>query len=244
MTGKSSMTIKVKWKEDKLYAVVHIHCPENGKKELSFIINNDFTIEDITADVPLVFAKTGEESPSFRSLSQRIKISADELVRDVFVTYSGTVQFDYGQEKNWHNFIGEDFVSLSFYSVWYPQDLSAEIALDQVIVEEGQKWFVVKGAYQEGDDTWTYGNQGFDPYNIVAYRKEKLQTISNPYMNIYFMDDSIKQQADKAQKLYREVIDYYNGNLFEKRNIPTLDISCASPYIKTGGGYRRRDFMW
>ena len=44
--------------------------------------------------------------------------------------------------------------------------------------------------------------------------------------------------------IYKDIIDYFNGNLFNRIEIPILDIACASPAITVGGGYRRKDFMW
>ena len=63
-------------------------------------------------------------------------------------------------------------------------------------------------------------------------------------MNIYFLDDSIALQAEKANEIYNDIINFYNGDLFQKVNISTLDIACACPFITVGGGYRRKDFMW
>ena len=76
---------------------------------------------------------------------------------------------------------------------------------------------MVKAACNRENGTWEYGSNGVDPYNIVAYRKEKLQVISNRYMNIYTVDSSIAAIAQTAQRAYQQVMEYYNGNLFRKK---------------------------
>lgn len=78
----------------------------------------------------------------------------------------------------------------------------------------------------------------------MVYRKDALKITTNPYMNIYYIDDSINEHAIKSEMVYRDIIEFYNGDLFRFLDIPVLDIACTSPAITIGGGYRRKDFMW
>jgi len=214
-------------------------------KEFSFILNDDLLISEIkcnekTAD----YEASSPIRPEFRPLSKKISIRNEENIQCIEIKYSGTISFSLENRSCWHNIITSDIKSLSWYSCWYPQELSIEIKHDKVIILNGQDYFLVKGRYDERGKAWEYGDRGYDPYNIVLYRKKALQTVSKPFMNIYFIDDSIEKQADKSVALYHEIIDFYNGNLFPQKDIPVLDVACASPAITVGGGYRRKDLMW
>ena len=241
--SQNAMTITVKFQNNEFFASASINCPNNTERELSFVLNNDLTITSIFGE-NIRYQKVGVISPPFRSLSQVIKVTGNEPIQNITIAYCGSVQFDMEKRKNWYNIVTDDFVSLSFYSAWYPQEMSIDISIDKVIIEDGQRWFVVKGIYNNKNSTWEYGNQGFDPYNIVAYNRAIMKKISSEYMNIYFLDDSIALQAEKANEIYNDIINFYNGDLFQKVNISTLDIACACPFITVGGGYRRKDFMW
>jgi len=218
---------------------------EISANSFSFILNNSLTISGIYCngkranyEIEVIF------KPDFRPFSKKILIKNDDYIHNIAITYSGTVAFSFEERSCWHNIVTRDLKSLSFYSTWYPQDTSIAINRDKVVIVNGQDYFVVKGDYNEANNTWEYGGKGYDPFNIVVYRKDKLQIISNPFVNIYFIDDNIKAQAEESVSIYREIIDFYNGNLFKQMEIPVLDIACASPVITIGGGYRRKDFMW
>ena len=215
------------------------------EKSFSFLLNNELHISEIVCNGKNVdFKKVSEEKPEFRSLSQKIFFHSEENITDILIKYFGSVAFSFEKRTCWHNIITKDIKSLSWYSVWYPQETSITINHDNVIIEDGKDYFLVKGVYDESQNIWKYGDRGYDPYNIMAYRKEALKTISSPNMNIYFVDDSIKAHAEKLEYVYRDILDFYNGDLFYQKVIPTLDVACASPAITVGGGYRRKDFMW
>jgi len=247
-TMDTYMTIELTFTNNAFNAKATI-TPDTSIKEksFSFILNNNLHISEITCNGKKVdFKKVAEETPEFRSTCQCIKIDSKENINNIEINYSGTIAFTFsnGTGSCWHNIITKDIKSLSWYSVWFPQKTSIAINHDKVIITDGNELFVVKGIFNESQNTWEYGGKGYDPFNIVAYRKEALQTISNEYMNIYFIDDKIAEQAETSSAIYKEVIDFFNGDLFRKIDIPVLDIACASPAILIGGGYRRRDFMW
>ena len=176
--SQNAMTITVKFQNNEFFASASINCPNNTERELSFVLNNDLTITSIFGE-NIRYQKVGVISPPFRSLSQVIKVTGNEPIQNITIAYCGSVQFDMEKRKNWYNIVTDDFVSLSFYSAWYPQEMSIDISIDKVIIEDGQRWFVVKGIYNNKNSTWEYGNQGFDPYNIVAYNRDFLKKISN-----------------------------------------------------------------
>lgn len=240
---QNSMTVTVKFSGDMFYASAQISCPDNDETEISFVINSELTITSITGD-DISYQMEGTQELPFRPLCRMIKITGSRPVKHFTLTYCGSVRFDLEKRANWYNIVTDDFVSLSFYSAWFPQELSVEIPEDKVIIEDGSRWFVVKGDYDPDTLTWEYGGKGFDPYNIVAYDRTTMKVISTPYMNIYFADDNIAPQIEKAAAIYNDIIKFYNGDLFAKTDLSPLDVACASPYITIGGGYRRKDFMW
>ncbi len=245
MNTNGAMTVTLELFDDSFEAEAHIEFDNGNTKELSFILNNDLNISSITSpDNDISFSESEVFEPMFRPLSRKITVTGSAPMSEVYIKYSGSIHFDEANKKNWHNEITKDFVSLSWYSVWFPEDLSVDISADKVIVKNGHKWFIVKAEYDEKNDVWIYGNKGFDGYNIAAYAKDKLQTVSSSHMDIYFIDESVKDSAQKCVDTYNEIIQYYNELLFDKKEISKLDVVCAYPYIKTGGAYRRKDLMW
>jgi hypothetical protein len=219
---------------------------EINTNEFSFILNDELIISGIICNGIAANYQTTPTQPEYRALSKKILIKSDDYIRSIIIMYSGTL-YSGTLEKNricWCNIITPEMRSLSYYSAWCPQETSIPIVNDKVVMLNGEEYFVVKGSYNSSHKAWEYGGKGYDPFNIVAYRKDKMQVISNDFINIYFIDDKIKTQAEKAVAIYGEIIDFYNGNLFKRIEIPVLDFVCASPVISTGGGYFRKDFIW
>lgn len=221
-------------------AIARIHLgSNNSQKSFTFLLNNDLVISEVLCNGKIAsFEKCGEETLTFLPLSQKIAIHSDEAISEIILKYSGNTP------SGWNNTITKDIVSLSWYSVWYPQKTSIEIERDKVNVLQGGEYFLVKGIFHEQQNTWEYGGKGFDPYNIMLFRKEKLKVVSNQYMNIYFVDETIRKQAENSQQIYRDFIAFYNDNLFSKREIPVMDIACTSPAFEHEGGYLRKDLIW
>jgi hypothetical protein len=233
------MKIDLKFSENGFSAEANIYSfkTENDIKEFSFILNNSLKIDDILCnDKKAEWKNVGEEKPTFRSDSQKIVVSSDENIKNLIIKYSGSV-------STWHNVITDDIKALSWYSVWYPQETSVELLKDEVDIHGLSDYFVVKGIYDEKTKIWKYGGRGFDEYNVIAYKKSVLKTVSNPYLNIYYVDESIGKNAEKAEFIYRDVLDYFNGELFEKLELPTLDMACLFPAVTYGGAYKRKDLI-
>lgn len=241
----NAMTISLSLLNNRFEAIAHIKCPCNQKKKLSFCINNDFHISKIEGNVPLTFCKTDETPLPFRSLSQRIEITGQKPIKEVHIHYTGNVQIDEKNKKNFNNIITPDVVSMNWYSVWYPQELSVRLLKNSVVMQNGRPWFVLKADYDAEKDTWTYGKGRFDPYNIAAYKKDLLRTVSQDNIKIYTVDQPSALLAEKAMAIYKEIVQYYNGNLFRKKKIPLVDVPCFFPAITTPEtAYQRRGLMW
>lgn len=241
----NSMQISLELYKDSFKATAHIKCPFNMKKQITFCLNNDLKISSISADTPVSFKKIEETPLNYRSLCQHIEISGKNSIKKLNISYSGAVQFDSENKKNFNNIITENIVSLNFYSVWYPQEFPFSILSNKVIISNGAPWFVLKAKYDDKHDIWKYSNPLYDPFNIVAYRRSKLHIISNQYMNIYTVEDSKTDMLKSFSNIYKDIIAYYNGNLFRKRNIKFLDVPLIAPAINIPEtAYVRRGLMW
>lgn len=231
------MRIDLRFTDTELHVVAIISLKHIKTKEFNFILNNNLKIEEIKCNAKIVKCeKTGEVSPTFRSLSQCISISSEYDIEEIIIKYSGSV-------FTWHNNITREIKALSWYSVWYPQKMSHCVCSDAVYIHGCEDYYVVKASYDKEDKVWKYGSYGYDPYNIIAYKKDALRVISNQYINIYYVNDEIGSAAQSLEKIYLDILRYYNGNLFEKAIIEKLDIACLSPAITYGGAYKRKDLI-
>lgn len=231
------MKIDLRFTDTELQAVATISLKGMNTNKFDFILNNNLSIEEIKCNGNRgKYKKTGEITPTFRSLSQCICITSEYNIDEIIIKYSGSV-------FTWHNNITEEIKALSWYSVWYPQELSHNVSSDQVEIYECENYYVVKALYDENNKVWKYGNCGYDPYNIIAYKKDALKIISNQYINIYYVDNKMGNTAHSVEKIYLDILKYYTDNLFDKRNIDQMDIACLSPAITYGGAYKRKDLI-
>jgi hypothetical protein len=234
----NQLSLNIHFIGKELFVIANIGV-KNPITQLNFILNNNFIIDTIKAEnnQNVKWEKIGEVKPEFRSICQKIAITNEILTQNIIITYHGIIK------DSWYNVITENIKAVSFYSTWYPQDLSIKEYLDKVTINNSEEYFIVKGIYDNNTKTWTYGGQGYDPFNLIIYNKKVLKKSSNKYLNIYYIEQKIEEQVNKANTEYEKIIKFYNGNLFEKREISKLDIACVSPAITTGGGYRRKDLM-
>ena len=233
----SSLSIRLKFTGQEFEVCAKIVF-DKPRREIDFILNQNLMLTKFASeDNNLSLELLQTVQPEFRSTSNQWKICCEEEISVVYLEYSGTVEF-------WYNVLAKDVKALSWYSVWFPQELPFELAGDEVIIEDGADLFVVKGEFDGGTGTWRYGGNGFDPFNIVAYQKSTLTIVANENLNIYTVDAEIANQAEKIDKVYQDILNYFNGELFVKKAINTLDIATVYPAIKQGGGYQRTGLLF
>ncbi len=242
----TSLTVRLSLLDDSFQVEACFEFVERPVNEMSFLLNDELHILSVTDenDIPVSYSKTDTVTPTFRPPCGKIAVKGDNPFSALHVKYSGTVRFDEEKRRNWHNAVTPDFVSLNWYSAWFPEDVSVPLSHDRVIVENGSKWVVVKGEYDEKNDVWLYGDHGFDAFNIVAYSREKLHVVDSSDIKIYFLDESLLSSAEQCVYTYREIVQFYKGELFGQRDLPKLDVVCAFPIIQSGGAYLRKGLMW
>jgi hypothetical protein len=237
MSENNLLSVTAKFLENELYATAKIIL-NKPTMDITFVLNNSLIVEKIEAQkCSVVWNKAGEEKLEFRSLSQRINISCEYPVTEFSISYHGSID-------GYYNIITEDIKALSWYSVWFPQEIPFENFDDEAIIENGEDLFVVKGWFDPGKKVWHYGGKGYDPFNIIVYKKDSLKIASNECINIYYVDPCIEKYANKAEQEYKNILSFYNGKLFEKHILSVLDIACVSPALTSGGGYRRKDLAF
>jgi hypothetical protein len=237
ISGNNSLSVRLNFfgKNIDVSAEIVFSEPLN---EVTFILNNSLNINNIeNKDYIVKWEKITEFEPEFRANSQKIKVKSEHKINQLFLSYHGTV-------NGWYNILTDEIKALSFYSVWYPQEFPFEITQDETIIENSENLYIVKGVFDSENKTWRYGGKGFDPFNIIAYEKSVLKNISNDYLSIYCVDEDIVKYAKKAEEVYKDIINFYNGILFTRKELPKLDIACVSPALKTSGGYQRKGLMF
>jgi hypothetical protein len=50
--------------------------------------------------------------------------------------------------------------------------------------------------------------------------------------------------TNKTERVYKDILRFYNGKLFEQHELSILDIACVSPALTVGGAYRRKDLIF
>ncbi|MEZ3421252.1 MAG: hypothetical protein K1V95_04955 [Eubacterium sp.] len=241
----NSMKIDLKLYDNSFTTEAHIKCPFNNRKQISFYLNKDLKILSIKSNTAVSFKITEETTLAFRSPAQKVEITGKKPIRGLQISYAGAVQFNAEKKKNFNNIITKDIVSLSWYSVWFPQEPPFRINRNSVIIHNASEWYVLKAKYDAKNKSWKYSNPFYDPYNIVAYRKSKLSIISNRYMNIYTIERNKKEIFQNFSKTYENIMNYYNGNLFKRKHIRFLDVPLIAPaIIVPETAYVRRGLLW
>lgn len=234
----ASLIIKLKFR-DKSFEVIADLKFDRLRKGISFIWNKDCRIQNLSHQtVNLKWRYAGELEPPFRKVSNIIEVTSEVEFSELCLEYKGSVN------DAWYNVISRDVKALSWYSVWFPQNLPFRLIYDEVNIENGESLVVVKGDYDANQKKWKYGGKGFDPFNIIAYKKTSLFCISNEGINIYALDQQIALQADRVGKVYQDILHFFNGNLFPQKVVQPLDIASTYPAIKFGGGYQREGLLF
>lgn len=228
-----NMEIDLSFFQNFLFSTAKIDLGEYQSKEFLFTLSNSFNIKQVDCNNQITTWTKIEESEKhawFGTQSQKIRVLFKNEISTVKIVYSGPV-------LAWLNIITDDVRALSSYSFWYPQFETNGILYDKVNVLGCENYFVVHATYE--DDKWIYGGNGYDPYNIIAFKKSALKVISDSYQNIYFIDNKIQKYAELCSQSLIDVLEFYNENLFAKKDISLIDRACISPTIYQSA-YKRK----
>ncbi|ONI45859.1 hypothetical protein AN641_03165 [Candidatus Epulonipiscioides gigas] len=236
------MKIDLRFTENNFYCKVLIDLGEVKTNKFEFLLNDNLEIHKTKCNnIDVNFKVVEKINPLFRSTCKKMVIESENDINKIELEYSGTVAI-FGDDEGVG--ITEQIKVLSFYTSWYPQELShQDILNEEIIIHDCENFFVVKGVYDKENKVWKYGNQGFDPYNIIAYRKDVLKIVSNEYFNVFYIDESIAQSANELKEAYTHILNFYQKELFPEININVMDIACLSPALNDYGAYKRKDLL-
>ena len=232
-TGR--MTIGVELFADHFFVEARIERAEPG--EISFLLNADLALEGAASGGAAV--ELADEGPVRREFQPPLRAwRAPGERTELTLRYSGGAAVDV-EKHGWNNGICAEMACLNFYSAYVPQELPFALAQDRLVLRRGAPWLLVKGRYDAARDEWTYGGEGFDPFNLIAYRRETMQILPGENMTVYLPSGEGREAARQMQDLYDEILRYENGRLFPHRDLPHTDAACAKPGWMPGGYLRR-----
>ena len=210
--------------------------------EISFLLNADLAIEGASSGGAAV--DLADEGPARREFQPPLRaFRAPGQRTELTLRYGGRIAFDREKGLNWNNGISREMACLNFYSAYVPQELPFLLTQDRLVLRRGAPWFLVKGRYDAARDEWTYGGEGFDPFNLIAYRRETLQILPGENMTVYLPGGEGREAAAQMQALYDEILRYENGRLFPHKALPHTDAACA-PSGWMPGAYLRRGLIF
>ena len=244
---ETSMSLRLTFAEKRLNSIAIINIGAAKANTFSFVLNCGFSIHEITCNGrPALWKIDGEHQiTTYISMAQKVTITCSDIIDKIVVKYSGSfplatfedIKANRLRDASTHNIISNDLIALSYYSVWYPMVRSIDILDHEVIVNGCADYYIVNGVYNDTEKTWHYKGQDLPLYNIIAYKRDILKTVKNPYINIYFLNEQDTKNVEKSACYYKDVLDYYNGGLYPKIKIPKCDMACLMPVLTEGGAY-------
>jgi len=243
----TSMSIDLSFREDVLHAVAKVDMSKAPVDSFSFLLNIGLHIHKIICNGKAAkWEIIGErQRASFISFASEVCVSFSAPINNIELYYSGSIptaswdDIALGKAKGaaGYNIISDKLRALSYHSVWYPEETSTKITENAVVLQGCSNYIVVNGIYDKKNDTWRYGGRNYPPYNIIAYRRNSVKLISNPYIDIYYLDDNNTEYVNRSAHYYKDVLEYYNGELYQKTNVPKCIMACLMPVLTEGGAY-------
>ncbi|MGL4337107.1 MAG: hypothetical protein ACRCST_09470, partial [Turicibacter sp.] len=232
----NKMDIKLNFNENKVVVVCEIKL-DKTLNSLDFVLNRNLTITSMSSNERnLEWKITKTYVPMFRVESHQVNISDSLGFNQLLIKYEGTI-------NGWCNFIEENAKALSFYSVWYPQELPEEILDCKVTIENAKNYHVIKGDYDETTESWFYENKKYDPGNIIAFKKGHFHQVNCDELTIYYSNPDEEKAVKYIQHNYQEVMAYYKDHLFKSKGINKLDIVSLSLNEEGQGAYFREELI-
>ncbi|MDE5859586.1 MAG: hypothetical protein K2H23_04280, partial [Oscillospiraceae bacterium] len=238
----SEMKIKVRFDfiNSKLFAEAKITL-DKQVTDFSFILNKNLTVtECICGKNPAQINADSEVQPLFCAESNQICLQSDTPFSVAEIKYSGSI-------NGWLNIISDEIISLNWYSVWFPQMLSEDTAggtaCDRTEIFGCEDYTLIKGEYAPDKNIWHYGGHGFDRFNLILYKKSKVNITESQHVSVFYIDESLKGSAEISKNIYEDILKYYTNDLFKREFTEHIDIACLYPQIKSGGAYKRRGLI-
>lgn len=233
----TSMTLRLGFAGESLRVRGEIVLPE-PMRALRFALNRGLKVTGVTCDGESALCQMeGERGLMFRAAAQDYLIAREHPFRRVTLDYAGQVG------AWWHCAVAEKLIALNWYSVWFPQELPFAVAKDLVLVEGCENYLLLKGTWDAHSGTWRYGGEGYDPFNLILYRRDSVQIVCGEHLRVYFLDEKQRASAEKSVEVFEDILDFYARELFRTPWTGVVEMACDAPVVRDGGAYKRQGLI-
>lgn len=215
---------------------------EDNEKEIVFYIHKDINIEEIICNEMDTFdvSEGIEEWSPFVLESKKIKLVLKKpLLKDdklnIKFKYNGYINT---VTKYGINRITEDWIELGVYTPWYPLTKRMEESLFKVEISIDSEYIILSsGSVEKHNNKWLI-TQDTPQLDCTIIASNKFNCISKKVnqLNVYYIDDNLKEVASKINSQSLWLLNNY-VNRFGNTNNSTLSIVIAPR--EDGGGYCR-----
>lgn len=233
----ASMTLRLRFEGESLYVQGEIVLPE-PMRELCFVLNRGLTVTEVLCDGAQAACETaGDCGPMFRAPCRSYCIRRETPFQRVALAYEGQVG------TWWHCVVSRELIALNWYAVWFPQELPFEVQEDRTEVEGCENYLLLKGSWDAHSGTWRYGGEGYDPFNLILYRRDSVQIVCGEHLRVYFLDEKQRASAEKSVEVFEDILDFYARELFRTEWSGVVEMACDAPVVRNGGAYKRQGLI-
>lgn len=233
----TSMTLRLGFAGESLRVRGEIVLPE-PMRELRFVLNRGLTITEVLCDgTQAACEKAGDCGPMFRAPCRGYCIRRETPFQRVVLAYEGQVG------TWWHCAVSRELIALNWYAVWFPQELPFEVQEDRTEVEGCENYLLLKGTWDAHSGTWRYGGEGYDPFNLILYRRDSVQIVCGEHLRVYFLDEKQRASAEKSVEVFEDILDFYARELFRTPWSGVVEMACDAPVVRDGGAYKRQGLI-
>lgn len=233
----TSMTLRLGFAGESLRVRGEIVLPE-PMRELRFVLNRGLTVTEVLCDGAQAACETaGDCGPMFRAPCRSYCIRRETPFQRVALAYEGQVG------TWWHCVVSRELIALNWYAVWFPQELPFEVQEDRTEVEGCENYLLLKGTWDAHSGTWRYGGEGYDPFNLILYRRDSVQIVCGEHLRVYFLDEKQRASAEKSVEVFEDILDFYARELFRTPWTGVVEMACDAPVVRDGGAYKRQGLI-
>ena len=224
----NKIVLQISFVEDRIYV--------KGQVTLATPINSfQFSLNKKLSDVCVHSGKltATDISLPFRPPCNQYEASFNVRRNKITISFEGPI-------NGWMSFIEDTRIAVNFYTAWYPIIDDIEFDDITVILYGLEDYVVLNAEFDSLERTWVLSNNPDDPYNILAFRKDKnlVHENVNATATAYYFDHSEEQAAITSVNSVEDIIKYFNNNLFSKKEFGRYLLVSFSNQDDTGGYIR------
>lgn len=231
----NQMYLDVKFHNDKIEVFADISFSEKVSG-LKFSLNKLLKIKTIDNHIG-EFTKTVsyKRSLPFRPQCNEYDMEFQGVTNRLTLAYDGEI-------NGWMTFNSNDVKALNFYSAWYPIFSNIDFDDVKIILNDLEDHVVINGKFDADSKLWSYNTNTDGAYNIIALRNDGYGLYSNEEADVYYLDECERDAVVMMADTVKDVLSFYNGFLFEKKEFNRISIVSFSEGDKSCG-YMRRNLI-